>query len=897
MRSSTSSSRPSDDVGDTAARVEKECGESPPVRVVLRSSSINSDATIMNTVPGSRNYTVSHELGSAGSSPPLPILEETSVSVPGVMSLPILDTGAVRRGVSDSAELNSADTAERSTTTNSSQSPAAVNPLRSMNPAFSLSPRTASSSGYLRASSNMPNVILRTDKDGASSISYSYAVGTVEGRRNFVAECLQISEHMSTQTIVEELLPAMLMVSNYDDAACAIARILPDVLKQVQGLDENIFAFFMGLIMNMCCSANHEVVRQISSSLETIISFAGKSIIEVLLFPLVNCMRVSFWSSPRAVAAALLGILAARPAVVKVSEMSIKDWFNSFIDLARDKSQFVREVAVSSLYQWVLVAEVHRIQIAEMPLSLVHECMRDGQSDTVRYTHVAALIRLAEAIGKEASTKYLRSTFTAASKDKSWRVRYIAAKNLAAFARLCMRPDDLLSVFAALCLDDMKETRAVAIEQLGLFADNIVSQEVLGEMSVIVASLATDAESVVRESVSNLLHVLLSPQILPVYTLEQRQALFALLTDDDYVVGRSALRNLESLLVNLAKYLVSPKPRSTSRLHSVNTDSNNNSLNTAPGITGTRTNTSPSTITPATTTSNVVAVAATVNSETSTNAVVSSNNSSTTSRTTAGSIKGGGRGEGSGIGVQTKYDDKHMNHSPVDHSFNDELSGHHGKEEMEDELRERASVVLSGTIDYLHIVSDSKNWRIREAVVDALRHFCMVLSREEFVPLTYIIRSLLRDPVSVVRLRASETLAAVANSYGPEWAAVMAFDFLQNEFVLGGNTPYTWRVVAIQSLSGVLPVVSGLSPMDLRRQELMQRWMRLVAVFAEDEVSNVRLALAKSIAMHWDWYIHCVHHREYIYKCVERLQRDSDMDVCRVASAFDLRQLHDGEPF
>ncbi|KEG12633.1 protein phosphatase 2A regulatory subunit [Trypanosoma grayi] len=811
--------------------VGKEDAErSPSVHAGSGSSSNSSDSESMNGAASIKLSALSREPLSMGSSPTLVVPEESLTGMPNVTFMPIIDTGSVRLRAGDSAELSS-DAADRSTTTNSSHSPAAVNPLRSMNPAFSLSPRTASSSGFMHLSSIMPSVTIHTDKEKPPA-SYSFAVGTVEGRRNFITDCLRLAEYMSPQMIVEELLPSMLMVVIYDDSVCAIARVLPGVVKQVHGLNEDIFMYFMGLIMHMCCAADHEVVRQISTSLEEIMLYVSDSIAESLLLPLMMSMRVSFWSSPRAVSAALMGTFAARPCLVKASGMTVMEWFNCFIELARDKCHFVREIAASSLHQWVPAAEVHRVNLAEMPLPLVHECMMDEQSDAVRYMHVAELVRLAGGIGKEATTKYLQLPFIASSKDLSWRVRYTTAKNLGAFARLCVWPDDLLDVFIALCNDENKDIRAVVVEQLSTLVSKVVSQEVLRKMCAVATSLAKDEEPAVRESVANFLHVLLSPDVVEVYTHEQRQALFALLADNDYVVGRSAARSLEQVVLGLAEYMcpgkgnrscgtttggkAGSKARRSGRHGSGRSQSDYGNNNTSPQVT-----------------------------------------TSTTPSTTAA--------------ISSVEDD---------------------------ECKKRAAEIISGLIDHLHIVSDSKNWRIREAVVGALRYFCAALTEEEFIPLTYIIRSLLRDPVSVVRARAVETLSEVATSYGPEWAAVMAFDLLRREFVMGGETPYTWRVVAIQSLSGILPVVDGLSPMDLRRYELMQQWMRVMMSLSEDPVSNVRLALANSIVARWEWYKGCCNHRDTIRCCVERLQRDSDVDVLNVAGKLDTSTMgREGEPF
>ncbi|RNF13381.1 putative protein phosphatase 2A regulatory subunit [Trypanosoma conorhini] len=770
---------------------------------------------------------VARERTSLASSPPLFAPDEAGDGdSPSMLAVPAIDTLAIRRRrrrTKESTELGS-DSAERSPTTPSSQSPAAVNPRRSLNPAFSLSPRASSGSGMPHVTSVTPSVTLSTDRD-KPPVEYSYALGTVEGRRNFVADVLRLTKQMSTKKLVEELVPVLLLAANYEDSVCAVARVLPGVVKLVPGLSEDSFMYFLGLIMNLCCAADHVVVRVVAASLQEVVRYVSDDIAVNLLLPLLMSMVVSYWSSPRAVAAALLGVFAARPTLVEESGMTLMQWFNCFIDLSSDRCQFVQEMVVSSLHLWVAVAEAHGVNLAEMPLPLVHECMREEKSDAVRHLHVAELVTLAECIGKEATTKYLQLPFIEASRDASWRVRYIAARHLGDFSCRCVHPESLLVVFVALCGDAMDEIRAAAVEQLGVFFHHVGSPEVLGKMCAVVASLAEDNAAIVRASVANFFYVLLSPSTVVVYTPEQRHALFALLTDENYIVGRSAMRNLELVAANLGRYL---NPAGSD-----------------------------------------------------------------------GEWRAAGRhSPASGNSRQGRRSGSAMSSPPSARAETGAPAASLAGVPVDEAQRERAAVVLSGLLDQLHIVSDSRNWRTREALVVALRHFCVALSEEGFTPLVYIIRSMLRDPVCAVRESAIATLSAVAAAYGPEWAALMAFDLLQKEFAFRARTPYIWRVVAIQSLSGILPVVSGLSPMDLRRQELMQQWMRLVRCFSEDAVSNVRLAVAKSFLAHWGWYAECGTQRELVRECAERLQSDNDVGVARVAAELDLSRLAgNGSPF
>lgn len=664
----------------------------------------------------------------------------------------------------------------------------------------------------------------------------SYALGTTEGRHNFLEDCWNLAEHMSTCNIVDELIIAMLITSNYEDSLCGVARALPKVIKRIQGLREDVFVLFLGIIMNLCCASDHEVVRQIAASLREIVLYVSGDIAEHLLVPLVMSLRVSFWSSPRAVAAAVLGVVASRGDLVMGSGVTVHEWFGWFRELIRDECYFVREMAVTSLHQWVAVAETHRVGFADIPLSLFQECVTNEKDDVMRFLCVSELFRLAEAMGKEAIAKYLQGLFVTLSNDPSWSVRHITAKHLGEFAGLCLCPNDLVDVFLSLCADSREETRAAAIEQLDVLSSYIVSEELIGKISTTVATLAKDKEPLVRMRVANLLHLLLSPSVVEVYTMEQRQALFGLLTDEDYVVGRCATRNLEKIAVSLNRHMRFAENVADDAVTTI-------SHNTTP---------------------------------------TSSEGGQTTRM--MGSEK---------VTDCASFAPSNWSSSPSQSQSLQQSMCCGGAE-----LRRRATFLLDRLIDYLHTVSDSNHWRIRQAVVISLRHFSAALPEKKFDSLLYILRSLLRDPVSAVQVSAAETFSEVARTYGPDWAALLAFDLLQNEFAAIHNTTYMWRILAIRCLPGILFVVCSLSPMDLRRQELLHQWMHLVKCFSEDSVSNVRLALANSIVEHWEFYAACDNRQDVIRLCVKRLQEDDDVDVSRVAKGLDMYDLNlGGRPF
>ncbi|CBH14248.1 protein phosphatase 2a regulatory subunit,putative [Trypanosoma brucei gambiense DAL972] len=707
----------------------------------------------------------------------------------------------------------------------SGQSQTVENRHRSANPVFSFGPR-ATSGGSLRSGTlpNLPKVVLHTRKDNVMR-EHIYCVGTPDGRRGFLANCLIHAEDMDTQAIVEEMIPGMLLVSTFSDSCCTTASVLSGLVKHLRVVKKDVFVYFIGLIVSLCCSPDLMVVRQISSSLRDIVQFVEDEVVEEILAPLVMSMNMSEWSSPKAVAASLLGALATRKNVIRASEQSVKQYFNQFVNLAGDGSTFVRQVCAESMQFWISVAGAHQVSLKEMTLSLVRKRMSRDGSDAVRYSYVAQLLPLAEKIGRSETTKHLQSLLISASSDSSWRVRYYAANCLSAFSRLCMRPSDLVGVFMSLSRDEMKEVRAAVVEQLGAFTPDIVPMQVAVRACISVSLLAKDEEPLVREAVAKQLHLLLSPLIVQMYSSDQRQQLLMLLTDTNFTVAETATRNSARVVETLLKYMQADAP--------INLSGSSSSI-------------------PIEHTNSAVAA-----------------RSSCPKKTT----KGSAAEEAAVVGADKKGMEDHATEEFIDRTA--------------EELRAHATSVVMGLAEKLRCVSESSIWRMREAAVDALRHFCAAMPWEEFTPLLNTIRALLRDPVNVVRTRSADTLAVVAGAYGPEMAAFMMSELLDNEFDLANNLPFTSRIVAIRCLSSLVPLVDSFRSGDNRHHELRERWVSTISLLAEDDVPNVRLMLARTIAEHWNWYKSCAAKSEVICNCVERLKRDVDVDVVNA-----VRDLH-----
>ncbi|KAG8347541.1 putative HEAT repeat [Trypanosoma vivax] len=760
--------------------------------------------------------------------------------------------------------------------TSSGHSYPSVGQQRLPNPVFSLGSCRSSSSRECGAEQDPQKVTLTADKEEPST-EYTYSVETLEGRRNFIEDCVHRASHMSTDRILVQMIPAMLTVATYDDSVKGVARVLPLVVRWAGESDRDVFAHFMGLIMGMCCYPERDVVREMARSLQEIVQYVSKRTVEELLIPLVMSMRVSLWSSPRAVAAALLGIFAAHEGIEQMSGVSVTQWFSYFVQLAQDDCPLVREMSIGALRQWVRVALVHGIDIEDMPLSFVRKCMCNDESDAIRCCQVDELVVLAKEVGRKKATAYLLQPFIEASKDVSWRVRYLAAKNLGVFSLLCNNPADMLDVFVLLCRDSMKETRAAAVKQLNVFSHTLVTKRIATSACLVASALACDEEALVREGVANHLHVLLSPTVIGVYSPEQVEALLVLLMDRHCHVSQSATRNLKLVVDTLVNYLrpiMLTVGVGREEGHGIPLSARGPGVCTEDDVGGVRPWTSRSC-------SQHIHLTSGINCK-DPQSSPSSHGKKCTKPLTARPMT-------------QENTEKRVNQQ----KRHPRKRGKRREAEVDDKdanrLLEHTVALLGLLAGRLPAVSESANWRTRAAVAEVLPHFCIALTHKEFLPLMNILRSLLRDPVSAVRTCTAAALVKVARIYGPEWAAATVSDLFQNEFNIKRGTSFTERVVAVQCLSRLIPIIGGLSPVDVRRKELICRWTRMATTLSEDGVANVRLALARAIADNWVWYKSCNERQEAMRRCVEQLKNDGDTEVaCAMRGVNVTTEIHHG---
>lgn len=733
--------------------------------------------------------------------------------------------------------------------TNASNNGATANPRRSLNAAFTISPRTESDvEASEEYNSDAPSVCLELDRHDPPKKHYCN-LGSLEERRAFVTEgCVTAAKSMSTQRIIEHLLPAILTAfeaddygESFDDCAPSIARALPQVIACMDQRTTANLTYFMGLIMELCCSAEQVVVQETITALQLVLGMVDDEVVLDLFLPFVLTMRVSFWSAPRTVAASLLGHIAMRPAVLQASGLTVTDMFNYYAESSGDASAMVRAGVVTSLHDWVRVAAVHRLTLAEMPLPLLRSLATDDLSDTVRYLLVGEMAKLARLIGRKSTSKYLLSTYVSAVVDPSWRVRFTVANHLGTMASLVLNADDLEGVLKALASDEEPETRAAVARQLDVVVQHCSSAMIQHCCALVVEHFAEDENPVVRRSAARHCHCFVYGSDEVVHTM--CAFLAKLMEDASFVVQESAIESLGDLLSSLWKGVQAAEQQAAL------SDSMNSSNNGGGGAAA--------------------------------HAGGTGLSSSTSSRSSTSKLQQ----QLQPLPQPPPHSRSGRRRSPsrVLRLMSAVASANGGANTAEAGvafMKKRADTIACAFAEKLTVLSASRNWRIRDAAVCVAQAFPKVLAPDSFRPLTRIIFGALHDPVSAVRTQAVHTLKKVAVAYGGPWAAQTATELLHSDTLAPTRAvSYMWRVVLIQCLEVLLPVVAELDATDGLRQQLLAMTVTLLKQYTTDRVPNVRIAAALALPRWYAWFDAADSERAAYNEAIRTLQRDGDVDV------------------
>lgn len=637
-----------------------------------------------------------------------------------------------------------------------------------MNPVFCLSPgpftdSDAPSTGRQSSKDESPRYLLSVLLDKETPPRGEVVdVGLAEERQKFLDERFRsFLSLMTPHSVVQHLVPVIVAClendeQNHDDNGNDVETIaltcLPlifDAVNEEVGTEMPLMASFVMPLLYLWSATDRHNVQQIASCFRHLLSRMNEEPTTVLLVPIILQMRTSCCPFARSIAAAVLHTIAERPGVMQLSGVPLQTWFLYYQELSKDSCPLVRETAVQALPGWVhLVSEEFFTPIEANQHSLLQHFISDDLSDTVRYLLVDQLVVIAKVIGKKSTTLHIWPYFTAALKDRSWRVRYCGARCLSDMAKLVLDPKLVLEETVRLSMDEEVEIRAIIAEQIGAFV-SLVSSSVGKTTIVPVALLLADDES-------RVVQLRMIAHIAPLISV-------------DLSTARVVCERISAATKKNDIHLQTDALRSVGQL---------NELLYA-------------------------------------------------SRTANAAAKS------ASPGVNTSPDSKGLQWS---------LSS-----------KDVVEMVLALAERIIHM-SRSDTWRVREAVLQCLPSFALVLSSEQFQKFNGILRRFILDPVSKVRETATSALKAVAGHAGPQWASAMASHLLSTE--LGGVLQQSamWRLLTIRCLEALLPTAAKLEVRDQRREKLMPITLKYLMMYSSDSVPTVRRELAKHLLELQPWF-------------------------------------------
>jgi hypothetical protein len=213
------------------------------------------------------------------------------------------------------------------------------------------------------------------------------------------------------------------------------------------------------------------VVLEATEAIRQLFMISDDMSIEEVLCPLIIDLVGSPWNAPRSVGAGLL-VEAAR----HMNPADLPDIQQKYIDCCTDSAIQVRRAACRSLAAWFRVVGPQVRSSFLYPL--FNGFLTEGKHDTIQIELVSQVVLVGNIIGRHDATKYLIHIFHALCCHRGWLVRYSAAIQIAVFAQLTLKPEDLVDDVLAMARDEETEIVAAVLKQLHLLVSIIPSTTV-----------------------------------------------------------------------------------------------------------------------------------------------------------------------------------------------------------------------------------------------------------------------------------------------------------------------------------------------------------------------------------------------------------------------------------
>lgn len=292
-------------------------------------------------------------------------------------------------------------------------------------------------------------------------------------------------------------------------------------------------------------SADEPIVRETAlESLEKIVAHFDGADISVYMVPMIRRLAAGAWFPQKTSVAALIGFI-----LEKVDDADERvELRRVFAELAGDETAIVRKAVLNNLSK-VIRATKDLTQVVDDLVPVLVRLSADPQ-DAVRLLLVTPLIALGEALKAEPAllNTHVVPLFALLSGDRSWRIRYMLAKQFAPLTMLLKGSNggvDPIKTFAALLKDAEPEVRTAAAGQLVAVARFVPPDDVRGYLLPSLPSVASDPSPHVKAALASCLNDF-SPVIGPEASIEHVLPLLVkLLSDESSDVRLNVVGELE----------------------------------------------------------------------------------------------------------------------------------------------------------------------------------------------------------------------------------------------------------------------------------------------------------------------------------------------------------------
>lgn len=370
----------------------------------------------------------------------------------------------------------------------------------------------------------------------------SYNLNDREQRHRMLQNVGQLATRVRTTTSKHKLFGTLETICDYDDCALPIAQQLPALVQATGATASSLFQVLRPLVLQLCCNLDFAVVLEATEAIRQLLVIVDEHCAEDVLLPMIADLVCSPWAAPRSVGAALLVDIAQHNCS---SSDAVEASRQQYMLCCRDSFVQVRRAACRNLSAWLAVIPPH--QRTSFVYPLFNAFLMEEGHDTIQVELVSQVVLVANAVGPVDATKYLVHIYHQLCCHRSWRVRYTAAIQLAAFAQLVRKPEDLVGDLLQLANDEEVEIVAAVLKQLHVFAFSVPITVVETKLAPHAKRWIASVVPIVRSAIAQSLFSVILRCELPATRADLLEKLLALVHDPSETVQTSTVSSFARL--------------------------------------------------------------------------------------------------------------------------------------------------------------------------------------------------------------------------------------------------------------------------------------------------------------------------------------------------------------